>query len=511
MSAVAGTTAAVTAVVPGRAAAAVAVAAPEQEPTGASLAWTSDDPVVVEARAMIKAGRLSDAEKLLGRDDPSASPAAKAARAETVEIIARTRYDYPVGSDALLAQLRRRVPALTAAQLDQWRKDGGVQWRTIDGKVAYFRREPKNMARFCEPYQVLLAGRDRGGPGPTEAAGGWTLAAHLKRVVDDAERAGRPDVLPVKTTVKFSLTVPADAPGMKPGALVRAWLPFPQEYGKRQYGVRLISASPSDPQVAPAAVGEHPLAGSPHRSAYFEQRVADPAKPVVFREAYEFTSQAYCPVLDEAKAQPLPASYADGNLGERLPHIAFTPELKRTVDQIVGTQTNPLARARAIFRWIDANVAYHAEEAYSVLPSFSEACLGRRRGDCGIKGTLFITMCRAAGVPARWQSGWETKPGDWDMHDWAEFYVAPWGWLPADVTAGVQKSDDPRIRDFYCGHQDSYRLIVNRDYGAPLVPPKASMRSDTADFQSGEVEVDGRNLYVDKWDYAIDFAWDAKP
>ena len=59
------------------------------------------------------------------------------------------------------------------------------------------------------------------------------------------------------------------------------------------------------------------------------------------------------------------------------------------------------------------------------------------------------------------------------MHDWAEIYLAPWGWLPADASYGVQKSDDPRIADFYCGHQDSYRMIVNLDWGREFFPAQA--------------------------------------
>ena len=114
-------------------------------------------------------------------------------------------------------------------------------------------------------------------------------------------------------------------------------------------------------------------------------------------------------------------------------------------------------------------------------------------------------MCRAAGIPARWQSGWETKPVNWNMHDWAEFYVEPWGWLPADPSYGLQKSDREDVREFYFGHQDSYRLIVNLDYGSPLVPAKNSLRSEPADFQRGEVELDGRNLYFNEWDYDIQF------
>ena len=65
----------------------------------------------------------------------------------------------------------------------------------------------------------------------------------------------------------------------------------------------------------------------------------------------------------------------------------------------------------------------------------------------------------------------------------------------------MQPSEDPRIADFYCGHQDSYRLIVNLDWGRDFVPPKKSIRSEPADFQVGEVEVDGKNLYFNEWSY----------
>ena len=65
--------------------------------------------------------------------------------------------------------------------------------------------------------------------------------------------------------------------------------------------------------------------------------------------------------------------------------------------------------------------------------------------------------------------------------------------------------DDPEIREFYFGHQDAYRLISNLDYGCDLFPPKRSLRSETADFQRGEVEIDGRNLYFDEWDHKFEF------
>ena len=37
-----------------------------------------------------------------------------------------------------------------------------------------------------------------------------------------------------------------------------------------------------------------------------------------------------------------------------------------------------------------------------------------------------------------------------------------------------------------------------------LEPPKTSFRSEPTDFQRGEVEIDGHNLYFDEWEYKFD-------
>ena len=46
-------------------------------------------------------------------------------------------------------------------------------------------------------------------------------------------------------------------------------------------------------------------------------------------------------------------------------------------------------------------------------------------------------------------------------------------------------------------------MVANRDHGRPLVPPKRTWRSDTVDFQRGEVEWASANLYYDQFDYAL--------
>ena len=388
---------------------------------------------------------------------------------ELREVIERIRLAYTTDADAMLAKVKKAIPDVTADDVERWRKAGQLQARTIDGQVLYFDREPANLFRFCDEA------KSRRKPPAESKKAVWKLEDHLTRVIAAAKDASSPEVVPIKQRITYRLTVPANAPGFKPGALVRVWLPFPQEY-RQQQDIKLISTSPKYDILAESSQGDPPTKGAAQRTLYFEQRVQDPPKPLTFEDVFEFTTSAYYPSLDDAKAKPLPADYAEGDLGERPPHIRFTPDVKETVARIVGNETNPLAKARRIFHYVSDNVAYCSEEEYSTIASLSTKALSSRKGDCGIHAMTFITLCRAAGIPARWQSGWETLRVGHDMHDWCEFYVAPWGWLPCDPTCppyGLQKSDDPAIRDFYFGHLDSYRLIVNRDFGRDLVPSQA--------------------------------------
>lgn len=465
------------------------------EPLAASVAFSSKDPVVLEARELVANGRFRDAARLLAAEDPGIAPAAAQARQELLDVIQRTRHEYSLDAAGLLAKLRQSIPTATAEDVERWASESQARFRVIEGTKYFFRREPQNIFLFSEGAK---ARRREAGNEPPRAKS--PLPEHLAAVIAAAERAGVAEVVPVRQQVTHTVTIRSNHPALKPGSVVRVWLPFPQQY-RQQRDVKLVRATPEPKLMAPPAVDGNPVTGGAQRTLYFERVVTDLKQPLVFQEVVEFTSYAYYPKLDAARVQPLPADWNGAYLGERLPHIAFTPELRQQVKEIVGSETNSLSKALKIFRWVSANVPWNAEDEYCLIPSFAVKGFTARRGDCGIQSTVFITMCRLAGIPARWQSGFETKPGDsWGMHDWSEIYIAPWGWLPADASYGVQESNDPRIADFYCGHQDSYRWIVNLDWGRELFPPKSSLRSEPADLQRGEVEVDGKNLYFNEWD-----------
>ena len=296
--------------------------------------------------------------------------------------------------------------------------------------------------------------------------------------------------------IQYTVTIAETAPALKRGAPIRAWLPFPQEL-EQQREVRLIDASPAQYQLSPP--------GSPQRTIYFQTQVGDGLPSFSIRFSYR--SFARYQQLEESAAQPLPAGFPAGWLTERPPHICFVPRVLDAAREVVGDAINPLLKARRIYDYVVRNIAYAAEEEYGTISGLSEKALRTGRGDCGVMAMLFITLCRAAGVPARWQSGFQTQPGDHDMHDWAEFYIAPYGWLPADLSRGYQASEgtnDAEIYDFYFGHLDSYRWVVNQDYGRKLTPRKSLLRSEPLDFQRGEIELADRNLYFPDW------RWDMK-
>ena len=440
-------------------------------------------------KSLIDRGDFAEAEKLLKSEISDTSQPVTTEPAIQLEVLRRTRYDYALTDKDVLAEIKKTAPDATQEDVDRWRKAGDLQFRVIDGETRYFRRSVSNLFRFNADAKK----RQKNAPEEKK----FDTAAFVEKLVKLSESSQSPEVYPVKHEIHYTLTVHPDHPRVKPGAVVRAWLPFPQEY-RQQKDVKLVRSDPPATKISDAS--------APQRTVYFEQTITDASKPPRFEMDVEFLSSAYCPKLDPARVQPFDvkgAVYREYT-AERPPHILFTSEVKELAHKIVGDETNPLEKARRIFRWISHNVSWCSEQEYSIIPSLSAKGLTARRGDCGVQGTSFITLCRAAGVPARWQSGWQLKPGDLNMHDWAEIYIEPWGWLPADASWGVMKSSNPAVQDFFCGHIDPYRMIVNLDYGRKLDPPKHSFRSEPVDFQRGEIEIDGHNLYFDEWEYKFD-------
>ncbi len=68
----------------------------------------------------------------------------------------------------------------------------------------------------------------------------------------------------------------------------------------------------------------------------------------------------------------------------------------------------------------------------------------RKQGSCRDLTVLFMEVCRAMGLAARFVSGYEVgdeETSQWELHAWAEVYLPGAGWRGYDPTHGLAVGD----------------------------------------------------------------------
>ena len=188
---------------------------------------------------------------------------------------------------------------------------------------------------------------------------------------------------------------------------------------------------------------------------------------------------------------------------EQPPHVVFTPYLRALAKEIVGDETNALLKARKIYDFITTQAVYRFMPPYLTVTNIPEYFLSGLRGDCGVQAITFVTFCRLCGVPAQWQSGLYTKPDSAGHHDWARFYVAPFGWLFSDCSFGgsAYRAGDLDRWNFYFGNLEPWRMPTCSAFQQEFNPPRRFLRYDPYDNQSGDVESLTRRLYADEYEH----------
>ena len=191
---------------------------------------------------------------------------------------------------------------------------------------------------------------------------------------------------------------------------------------------------------------------------------------------------------------------------EMLPHIRFTPFIRALCNELKGDETNPLLIARRFYDYVTPNAVYRYVPPYFMKTNNPEYFAAGQRGDCGMHALLFITLCRCVGIPAQWQAGLYARPGSVGNHDWARFYVAPYGWLYADGSFGGAAYREGHLDrwNFYFGNLEPWRMVSNAAYQADFMPPKKHVRIDPYDNQCGEVETETRGLTAFECDCSYD-------
>jgi transglutaminase-like putative cysteine protease len=410
-----------------------------------------------------------------------------------LERLDRIRSDFNKSQTKVVEFIRRYVPAVTYQDLNRWQKERALESMLIDGEVRYFNHAARNLFRINKDCLRIWNEKHVDELSTPPAEGALHLDTHIKSIRDEAIRRHQPYSHPVQFRINYSISVNPDV--TPDGERIRCWLPFPREIPQRQTNIRLISSEPASHQLASNT--------DLQRMIYLEKNAVK-GQPTTFEVVYEYISHGFYADLDPDKVTPAdPQGDLKPFLEEEYPHIIFTDTLKALSKQIVGDETNLYRIAQKLFIWVDENIPWASAREYSTIPNIPMYAYENRHGDCGIQTLLFITLCRVNGIPARWQSGWEFQPPDNSMHDWGMIYFEPYGWMPMDVTYGLRKTDDEKLKWFYLNGMDSYRLIFNDAITQPFTPAKTHFRSETVDSQRGEVEWSGGNLYFDQWNWEM--------
>ncbi len=439
-----------------------------------------------QAHAFFIAGEFKKAEGIL--DQLKMNPSVDTLLGKEIEIldakIDRIRIDFSKDEQKIREELKPWIPVIDSKVLESWEKLKQLEMRYIDGEKRYFRQAANNFFRINATAKKI---RNRGVDPLDKFCLKNTTA--LLSALDTGTVSGNHGT---RFQINYSIKLEPDV--VPDGETVRCWMPYPRNFQARQKNIRLLSVNSDKYYIASDSVLQ--------RSIYIE-KTAKKGESLLFAYSAEFeTVQEYFP---GEKIIPKPydtkSELFRKYTSERPPHIVFSNEIRQLASFLTRDKKSPFEKVKAIFTWIDQEIPWASALEYSIMENIPHYVLENRHGDCGMKTLLFMTLARASGIPCKWQSGWMLHPGEVNLHDWCMVYYEGIGWVPLDQSFGLQESSDPSIKYFYCSGIDSYRLIVNDEYGTQFDPPRKFYRSEPVDFQRGELEWRGGNLYFDKWDY----------
>lgn len=407
------------------------------------------------------------------------------------ERLDRIRKDFNKTDDDVLKFVYKYYPNANVKDLEKWENDGSLEFKIIDGKKWYFSRAASNLFRINKEAKAQKEKIDGYQKDGLDAF----LESYIPKVLDESANAQESLVKPVTFKLDYKVTVNANV--VPDGEIIKCWLPFPREGHLRQTEIKLLSTNTDEYVIADNK--------NPQRTIYM-QKTAQKDQPTIFNIQFEVKNYNEVNFIEPALIKPYDknSELYKTFTAERPPHIVFTDKIKNLSKEIVGNEKNPYLITKKIFTWISENIPWAGAREYSTIENISDYCITNKHGDCGIKTLLFMTLCRYNGIPVKWQSGWMLHPGEVNLHDWSEVYFEGYGWVPADQSFGIIDSQNEDVRYYFLGSTDPYHLIINDDYSTTLFPSKIFPRSETIDFQRGELEWRGGNIYFDKWDYHMD-------
>lgn len=154
--------------------------------------------------------------------------------------------------------------------------------------------------------------------------------------------------------------------------------------------------------------------------------------------------------------------------------VTLSPRVQKLATELTAGKTDPVDQAHAIFEHLVTTMKYD-----KTIPGWgngdTERACDIKAGNCTDFHSLFMSLARAKGIPARFVIGFPLTSADGlvkGYHCWSEFYVKGKGWIPVDAS-DASKIPDPAQREYLFGNLDPNRVqfTVGRDL---TLTPKTS-------------------------------------
>ncbi len=390
-------------------------------------------------------------------------------------------HDYHVTAEDLLARFRETYPDMQMHHIDALIASGHADYILRAG-VPYFQRAAySNLMNQCG--DLLRRIQEPGYVSPPQKIAPNAVISGMKKNGSLSRRYR------VRMSVK-----PSEVHEDQIGKTIRVHLPYPAP-SLSQSQIKLLASS-------------HPfkIRKAEQVTAYIETEYR-PDEEYWVEYSYVNTARYHDLTTAKAKqdaavhaADPIPADVLP-YLDEQYPHIRFTPYMTALAKEIAGKESNPLKLARRVYDWVTEHVRYSYMRSYFALENIPEFAVLHGRGDCGVQALAFITLCRILGIPAKWESGHGVHDrgngkASIGSHDWAMFWIAPFGWLYCDPSygSGAYRSGNKRNWNHYFGNLDPWRHVTCCDFQKQFNPAKKFPRIDPYDNQNGEIEFDDYGL-----------------
>jgi transglutaminase-like putative cysteine protease len=395
----------------------------------------------------------------------------------------RTLSDFSLTFDEAVKAIQESYPEYTAADVRKFIDKHYIEAKTIDGVQRVHRKALRNM-RLLNPD---LNGGAVPPRGANASADRIAFVDSVLRYYDGKNAEG----IAHKVTYRFAIDVPYHKEIA--GDTLRVWMPVPLET-QRQSNVKILSTSQSDYIISTPEQ-------SVHHTIYFTAPAPAEGDTVHFEYTASFVTRGeyFSPEYIRTNIKPYDRTSAlyREYTAFQAPHIVRMDSLAKAIT--AGAQS-PYECSERVYDYIITHFPWAGAREYSTIECIPKYVVDEGHGDCGQVALLYISLMRTLGIPARWESGWMLHPGEKNLHDWAEVYFEGVGWVPVDASFGRYiHAPSKAITNFYSTGMDAHRFVSNKGVCGDLYPAKTFLRSETVDFQLGEVETEHGNLFYPAW------------